>query len=85
VRYAETCCYLAFAATREEARVAGYVTYLTDWRTTSPQAAHLWPYLSRRPFQYRPHRLIGERIAYAPSPLADTNEDREVRSAKCEV
>jgi ribosomal protein S18 acetylase RimI-like enzyme len=50
-----------------EAHAAGYVACLTDWRTTNLQAARLWPHLGFRPFQYRLHRLIDERIAWAPT------------------
>jgi ribosomal protein S18 acetylase RimI-like enzyme len=80
----ERCCFLALAATREEARgrgigtmltahglreahAEGYVVSLTDWRITNLQASRLWPRLGFRPFQYRLHRLIDDRIAWAYS------------------
>lgn len=76
------CCFLAFAATRREARGrgvstaltihalraahdAGYRACLTDWRVTNLPASRLWPHLGFRPFEYRLHRLIDDRIAWA--------------------
>jgi ribosomal protein S18 acetylase RimI-like enzyme len=50
-----------------EAHAAGYLTSLTDWRVTNVQASRLWPQLGFRPFQYRLHRLLDDRIAWAPS------------------
>ena len=80
----EHCCFLAFAAIREEERghgigtalaararreahAAGYTCSLTDWRVTNLQASRLWPRLGFRPFQYRLHRLLDPRIAWAPT------------------
>jgi ribosomal protein S18 acetylase RimI-like enzyme len=50
-----------------EAQAAGYTCSLTDWRVTSLQASRLWPRLGFRPFQYRLHRLLDPRIAWAPT------------------
>ena len=49
------------------AHAEGYVASLTDWRVTNLQASRVWPRLGFRPFQYRLHRLIDDRIAWAPS------------------
>lgn len=49
-----------------KAQAEGYVAALTDWRVTNLQASRLWPQLGFRPFQYRLHRLIDDRIAWAP-------------------
>lgn len=50
-----------------ETQTAGYVSSLTDWRVKNIQASDLWPYLGFRPFKYRLHRLLDDRITSAPS------------------
>lgn len=49
-----------------EARAAGYAYCFTDWRTTNLPSSRLWPRLGFRPVHYRLHRLIDDRIAWAP-------------------
>lgn len=49
----------------DAARDAGYLACLTDWRMTNLPASRLWPQLGFRPFEYRLHRLIDSRIAWA--------------------
>ncbi len=49
-----------------EARASGYACCFTDWRTTNLPSSRLWPRLGFRPLYYRLHRLIDDRIAWAP-------------------
>lgn len=48
-----------------EAKREGYRCSFTDWRVTNLPASRLWPRLGFRPFQYRLHRLIDDRIAWS--------------------
>jgi GNAT superfamily N-acetyltransferase len=56
------------AAAFTEARAAGAQYCLTDWRTASLPAHRTWTALGFRPTDFRLHRQIDERIAWASGP-----------------
>jgi GNAT superfamily N-acetyltransferase len=56
------------AAAFAEARAAGAKYCLTDWRTASLPAHRTWTALGFRPTDFRLHRQLDERIAWASGP-----------------
>jgi GNAT superfamily N-acetyltransferase len=55
-----------------QARLHGYRTCMTDWRSTNLLSSRFWPRQGFRPAAYRLVRRVDERITWASLPSAST-------------